>query len=102
MARVPWRLCPSLAGSRFGRLMHLSALLAEFRADPEFARAVELARAGQRSQVDIGAPVPLRPVVAAGLAAHLPVGADRLVLAVTATEREAGQLAAALTAFLPG
>ena len=59
-------------------------------------------RAREESTVlDVGGPRPIRPIVAAALAADAPDGASRTVLAVTATDREAGELAAALESLLP-
>ena len=88
--------------------MHLSSLLPALRADVALARVVAQARAGAEGGgtgsvqgVDVGAPRPLRSVVAAVLAAAPPDGADRPVLAVTATDREAGDLAEALVSLLP-
>ena len=88
--------------------MDLSPLLASLRDDEVFAHAIDQAaasRAGGRDgaeDVDLGAPRALRPLVAAALAAMRPVGAGRTVLAVTATDREAGDLADALRSLLPG
>jgi transcription-repair coupling factor (superfamily II helicase) len=89
--------------------MDLTALLGPIRDDRAVAAAVELAADPDRAAVavgavadrEIGAPRPLRPLVAAILAAAPPVGAGRVVLAVTATDREAGDLAAALESLLP-
>ena len=91
--------------------MDLSSLLHALRADPAMARVVARAHAGGSAgdpggakavgDVGLGAPQALRPVVAAALAAEAPAGADRLVLAVTATDREAGDLAAALARGRP-
>src|SRR5450432_242752 len=84
--------------------MDLRSLLPTLLDDPALTRAVETARAARRLDavgLDIGAPQPLRPIVAAALAAAAPVGADRVVLAVTATDREAADLAAALAGLLP-
>ncbi|MGO8889448.1 MAG: CarD family transcriptional regulator, partial [Streptosporangiaceae bacterium] len=50
---------------------------------------------------DLVAPPTLRPVLAAALARSAPGSAPRFVLAVTATAREADDLAAALGSFLP-
>jgi len=89
--------------------MDLSSLLHALRADRALARAIERAAEPVSTSVtttgafglDIGAPQALRPVVAAALAAAAPDGADRVVLAVTATDREAGDLAEALGSLLP-
>ncbi|MGH3236998.1 MAG: transcription-repair coupling factor, partial [Streptosporangiaceae bacterium] len=50
---------------------------------------------------DLVAPPTLRPVLAAALARGAPGGAPGFVLAVTATAREADELAAGLGSFLP-
>jgi len=85
--------------------MDLSSLLHASLADPALARAVDRARnqihTGVPFDADVGAPQALRPVVAAALAAAEPVGAGRLVLAVTATDREAGDLVETLSSLLP-
>ncbi|MFP5334076.1 MAG: transcription-repair coupling factor, partial [Actinomycetes bacterium] len=80
--------------------MPLSGVLAALRDDPALARAVEAARAGDVPLLDLAAPVGSRPAVVAGLAADAPLGARRPVLAVTATERAAQDLAAALRCYL--
>ncbi len=51
--------------------------------------------------LDVVAPAGIRPLLVATLAAPAPRGAGRPVLAVTATGREAEDLAAALRCFLP-
>ncbi len=79
--------------------MDLSVLLGS--GDAQLAKAAEIARARERAELEIGGPVPLRPIVTATLAAAPPVGAGRPVLAVTATDREAGDLANALQSLLP-
>ena len=71
------------------------AMLTAALADPALARSRELAAQGV-GQVDITAPTAMRPVVAAVLAQ-----AGKTVLAVTATTREAENLAAALGDLLP-
>src|SRR6266508_6324674 len=77
--------------------MSLPGLLDLIATDP----AISAARTGDRAALDITAPPALRPFVAAALAAQPPHGAGRTVLAVTATTREAEDLAAALTCLLP-
>jgi transcription-repair coupling factor (superfamily II helicase) len=72
--------------------MSLSPLLSALRADPAFA---QLADAG-RSTLDVSGPPGVRPFAVAAL-----VAAGRPVLAVTATERECTDLAAALRSLLP-
>ena len=79
--------------------MDLSALRQALLGDAALDQAVRAARDGTSAHLDLGAPRALRPFVAAALAA--PDGAGRPVLAVTATDREATDLAAALTALLP-
>ncbi|MDT5028654.1 MAG: hypothetical protein QOE61_5080, partial [Micromonosporaceae bacterium] len=81
--------------------MLLAGLLTAALDDPALARVRELALAQAglaEDQLDITGPASLRPVVAAVLAADLDRGgAGRPVLAVTATTREAEDLAAALS-----
>ena len=72
--------------------MSLSPLLSALRADPAFA---QLAEAGQAA-VDVSGPPGIRPFAVASLATP-----ERPVLAVTATERECAELAAALRSVLP-
>jgi transcription-repair coupling factor (superfamily II helicase) len=79
--------------------MTLTGLLDAALADPSLARARDLAAAGG-DQLDLTAPPALRPFVAAAVAADRG-GAGRPVLAVTATTREAEDLAAALGDLLP-
>jgi transcription-repair coupling factor (superfamily II helicase) len=81
--------------------MDLTALLPPLSEDAALAAAIQQAHDHAAATVDIGAPRPLRPIVAAALAAGEPIGAGRLVLAVTATDREAGDLAAGLESLLP-
>ncbi|MBX6751836.1 MAG: transcription-repair coupling factor, partial [Micromonosporaceae bacterium] len=84
--------------------MRLHGLLTAALADPALARAREFAApdAVDADQVDITAPVSLRVFVAAVLAADAEHGgAGRPVLAVTATTREAEELAAGLGELLP-
>ncbi|GAA2596029.1 transcription-repair coupling factor [Dactylosporangium fulvum] len=77
--------------------MKLAGLTSAALADPGLARARDLARAGHADQVDLTGPPSLRALVAAAIAAERPV------LAVTATGREAEDLAAALGCLLdPG
>ncbi|MER7275397.1 transcription-repair coupling factor [Dactylosporangium sp. NPDC000244] len=74
--------------------MKLAGLTDAVLADPALARARDLARAGHSDQVDLTGPPALRAFVAAAVAGERPV------LAVTATGREAEDLAAALTCLL--
>src|SRR5690606_36876200 len=72
--------------------------------DPALARARDLAAEGGPGpqQVDLTGPPAVRPFVAAALAAPTDRGgAGRSVLAVTATTKEAEELAAALAELLP-
>ncbi|NJC70235.1 transcription-repair coupling factor [Planosporangium thailandense] len=92
--------------------MKLSGLLRAALDDPALTRARDLARAGHVDlPVEVTAPAALRPFVIAAIAADGgpdgaaaadgAVGAGRPVLAVTATSREAEDLAAALGCLLP-
>jgi transcription-repair coupling factor (superfamily II helicase) len=79
----------------------LAGLLSATLTDLALARARDLAAAGGE-RVDLTAPPALRPFVAAAVAAATDAGgAGRPVLAVTATTREAEDLAAALGDLLP-
>jgi transcription-repair coupling factor (superfamily II helicase) len=81
--------------------MKLSGLLRAALADPALTRARDLAKAGRTEiPVEITAPPSLRPFVVGAVAATAD-GGDRPVLAVTATSREAEDLAAALGCLLP-
>jgi transcription-repair coupling factor (superfamily II helicase) len=77
--------------------MTLTGLLQAALADPALARFRDRARAGLPDPLDITAPPALRPFVAAAIAAE----AGKPVLAVTATTREAEDLASALHSLLP-
>ncbi|SCG18358.1 transcription-repair coupling factor [Micromonospora echinofusca] len=85
----------------------LTGLFSAALADPGLARARDLARSGaaQVDGLDITAPAALRPFAVAAVAADEAGGpgggAGRPVLAVTATTREADDLAAALGSLLP-
>jgi len=72
--------------------MSLSGLLSVVVEDPRIADLADRERPEAR---DLVAPPALRPVIASSIAA------DRFVLAVTATAREADDLTAALRSFLP-
>ncbi|TDC74388.1 transcription-repair coupling factor [Streptomyces hainanensis] len=76
--------------------MSLTGLLDAVRHDPALAEAVSAAAEGRRRHVDLVGPPAARPFAVAALA-----GARRPVLAVTATGREAEDLAAALRSLLP-
>ena len=87
--------------------MNLTGLLPAVLADPAAAEAVELARSrARRATVDVVAPAGIRPPLVAALAqalpAHDPDGSTPPVVVVTATGRDADELAAALRGFLPG
>lgn len=82
----------------------LTGLFAAALADPALTRARDLARSGaaQVDGLDLTAPPALRPFAVAAVAADEPMGgAGRPVLAVTATTREADDLAAALGSLIP-
>jgi len=81
----------------------LTGLLAAALRDAGLSRARDLARGGfpDSDGLDLTAPAALRPFVVAAVAAGGDTGADRPVLAVTATSREADDLAAALGSLLP-
>ncbi|HKA68186.1 MAG TPA: CarD family transcriptional regulator, partial [Actinomycetes bacterium] len=72
--------------------MSLAGLLDVVDADPAIAQAVELARSNARAELDLTAPPGYRPLVIGSLVSR----AERPVLAITATGREAEDLAAAL------
>ncbi|MBW1595793.1 transcription-repair coupling factor [Streptomyces sp. JJ38] len=77
--------------------MSLSGLLDAVVADAGLREAVEAAVAGRRREVDLVGPSSARPLAVAALARRSPGP----VLAVTATGREAEDLAAALRSLLP-
>ncbi len=77
--------------------MTLSGLLDVVIEDPAVDAAVDAARAGDRPRLDLSGPPALRPFLVAARAAR----AGRPILAVTATGREAEDLAAALRSLLP-
>ncbi|PRY01854.1 transcription-repair coupling factor [Allonocardiopsis opalescens] len=81
--------------------MNLSGLLPVLADDPALNRALEAARSGGVAHLDLVAPPGLRPFLVGGLAADAPAGAGQPVLAVTATAREAEDLADALRSLLP-
>ncbi len=83
--------------------MRLHGLLTAALADPALARVAALASPGQADadQVDITAPASTRAFVSAAIAAGTSQGEGRPVLAVTATTREAEELAAGLGELLP-
>ncbi|MGP4112241.1 transcription-repair coupling factor [Streptomyces sp. 4N509B] len=77
--------------------MSLHGLLDAVIEDPALAEAVATAGRGDRRHVDLVGPPAARPLAVAALAR----AAERPVLAVTATGREAEDLAAALRSLLP-
>jgi len=85
--------------------MDLTGILPAFLADPAAARALELAPA--RGQVDVVGPAGIRPPLLAALAgAHqpgvaAPAARPRPLVVVTATGRDADELAGALRCYLP-
>ena len=89
--------------------MNLTGLLPVLLTDPAAARAVELAREGDARiraiAVDVVAPAGVRPLLVAALS-HAVAAAtqpdQRPVVVVTATGRDAEDLAAALRCYLPG
>src|SRR5881394_1746436 len=85
--------------------MKLVGLLDAALGDPALAAARDLARRGDVEPLDLTAPAALRPFVVAAIASGTgdgPTAAPgRPVLAVTATSREADDLAAALGCLLP-
>ena len=87
--------------------MNLIGLLDAALADTGLATAARLAREGgpAADQVDLTGPAAIRPFVVAAIAADArdshPTGPGRPVLAVTATTREAEDLATALADLLP-
>ncbi|QNP63695.1 transcription-repair coupling factor [Streptomyces genisteinicus] len=78
--------------------MSLHGLLDAVVRDPALAEAVKAAADGHRGHVDLVGPPAARPFAVAALARET----GRTVLAVTATGREAEDLAAALRSLLPG
>ncbi|HET8959077.1 hypothetical protein, partial [Nocardioides sp.] len=71
--------------------MSLTGLADAVLADPTLAGAVEDARGGSLTELDLTGPAALRPFVVRGL-----LDAGRTVLAVTPTAREAEDLVSAL------
>ncbi|MBB1244684.1 transcription-repair coupling factor [Streptomyces durbertensis] len=77
--------------------MRVTGLLDAVVSDPALGEAVRAAADGRRDHVDVVGPAAARPLTVAALARE----AGRPVLAVTATSREAEDLAAALRSLLP-
>ncbi len=84
------------------RVLSLTGILDLLGADRAVTEAIRVARDGSEALVDLTAPPGLRAPLVAGLARATPEGAGRTVLAVTATGREAEDLASALRCFIPG
>jgi transcription-repair coupling factor (superfamily II helicase) len=82
--------------------MSLLGILDAALDDPSLARARDLAAEGTSTTLDLTSPQGSWSTLVAALAAAGPQGAGRPVLAVTATGREAEDLASALRCFLPG
>jgi transcription-repair coupling factor (superfamily II helicase) len=84
--------------------MSLTGLLDAAAADPALARVRELAAGPASATVllDLTGPTGTWSTVVSAIADRAPRGAGRAVLAVTATGREASELAEALRCFLPG
>ncbi|GAA4356936.1 transcription-repair coupling factor [Angustibacter luteus] len=82
--------------------MSLSSILPPLLADAALAQARDLARSGGVRTLDLSAPAGAWPLVASALASSDPTAAGRPLLVVTATTREAEDLASALSCFLPG
>ncbi|WP_093171085.1 transcription-repair coupling factor [Sinosporangium album] len=80
--------------------MSLSGLLDPVVADPSLTSVLEAVRSGDDSAVALVAPAALRPFAVAALSRDGARDGARAVLAVTATGREAEDLAAALTDLL--
>ncbi|SDQ48512.1 transcription-repair coupling factor [Thermostaphylospora chromogena] len=80
--------------------MTLSGLLDLVASEPKLAEQLADARAGGAFDVSLIAPPALRPFAVAALAVHGGENGPRTVLAVTATGREAEDLAAALTSLI--
>ncbi|GAA1975014.1 transcription-repair coupling factor [Kitasatospora viridis] len=84
--------------------MSLTGLLDVVVRDPALAEAIEAAAGSHRPHLDLVGPPAARPFVVAALARSLAAGGaerGRPVLAVTATGREAEDLAASLRSLLP-
>jgi transcription-repair coupling factor (superfamily II helicase) len=81
--------------------MSLAGLLTTLDDDPQLRGLVARAEGRPPADTDLVAPPTLRPVLAAALARSTRDDAAGFVLAVTATAREAEDLAAGLGSFLP-
>ncbi|HEX8509552.1 MAG TPA: transcription-repair coupling factor [Propionibacteriaceae bacterium] len=81
--------------------MTLSGLVDLFLPEPTIAETIGDARARTLTALDITAPPPMRPLIAAALAASTERGgADRPVLVVTSTYREAEDVTSALQSLV--
>jgi transcription-repair coupling factor (superfamily II helicase) len=79
----------------------LAGLVDLFCTEPTVAETIADARARQLPVVDVTAPAPMRPLIAAALSAAIESGgAGRPVLLVTSTFREAEELTAALQSLV--
>jgi len=78
----------------------LSALVELARRDPALASALDRAARSVADPLDLVIPPAARPLAVGALAKAPPTGAGRPILAITATAREAEDLAAALKALL--
>ena len=78
--------------------MTLAGLVKLSSADPTLSDLRGAARSHAVRTLDVSAPAPMRPLIAAALADATP---DRPLLLVTATYREAEQLTEACRSFLP-
>src|SRR4051812_25509881 len=81
--------------------MSLTGILDVLAGDPAVGALIAAARDRGETELDVTGPPGLRAPLVAALAAAPPSGAGRPVLAVTATGREAEDLASALRCFLP-
>jgi transcription-repair coupling factor (superfamily II helicase) len=80
----------------------LSGLVDLFCTEPTLSDTLADARGVRPGALDLTAPPPMRPLIAAAMTASAERGgADRPVLLVTSTYREAEELAAALESLLP-
>ena len=80
----------------------LSGLVDLFCTEPTVSAAIADARSRGEPALDLTAPPPMRPLIAAALTvATERGGADRPVLLVTSTYREAEELTASLEGLLP-
>ena len=81
--------------------MTLTGLVDLFCTEPTIVQTIGDARARRPSVLDVTAPAPMRPLIAAALSASTEHGGgDRPVLLVTSTFREAEELTAALQSLV--